>query len=96
MRRTLSFSLVMAASISLCAAQASYSEGFDTAGPVAAGQQGPSNLIAAGWIFRNQSQPLGTGTWHADANQPHGGAAYLAVDSTVAGAQMGPRQYPSG
>jgi hypothetical protein len=79
MRRTLSLSLVMAASISLCAAQASYGEGFDDVGPVLSGQHGPSNLIAAGWIFRNQSQPVGTGSWHGEASD-------LAVDSTVAGA----------
>jgi hypothetical protein len=30
-----------------------------TSGPVSAGQHGPSNLIASGWIFRNQSQPSG-------------------------------------
>ena len=86
MRRTLSLSLVMAASISLCAAQASYSQGFDDVGPVLSGQHGPSNLIAAGWIFRNQSQPTGSGTWRGEANQPQSGAAYLAVNSTVAGA----------
>ncbi len=86
MRRILSLSLVMAASISLCAAQASYSQGFDDVGPVLSGQHGPSNLITAGWIFRNQSQPTGSGTWFGEANQPQSGAAYLVVNRTVAGA----------
>jgi hypothetical protein len=70
--------LVLAASTSLCAAGASYSESFDAAGPVLAGQHGPSGLIAAGWIFRNQSSPAGTGTWS-------GSAGSLDADVSVAG-----------
>ena len=72
--------LVVVASTSLCAAQASYSESFDDSGPVNAGQHGPANLIASGWIFRNQSQPAGSGTWHADTNAPQAGSASLTVE----------------
>jgi hypothetical protein len=78
--------LVTAASIALCAAQASYSESFDNVGPVNAGQHGPSNLIAAGWIFRNQSSPAGSGSWSGDSSQPQSGTGSLTVSATVAGA----------
>jgi len=77
--------LVDAASIAPCVAQSSYSEGFDNVGPVSGGQHGPSNLIASGWIFRNQSQPLGSGTWTGNSSQPQSGAGSLTVNATVAG-----------
>jgi len=77
--------LVVVVAISPCMAQASYSESFDDVGSVNAGQHGPSNLIAAGWIFRNQSQPAGSGTWAGDPSQPQSGAAALTVSATVAG-----------
>lgn len=77
--------LVVAASTSLCVAQASYNEGFDNVGSVSGGQHGPSNLIASGWIFRNQSQPAGSGAWTGDSSQPQSGPASLTVSATVAG-----------
>ena len=64
------------------AAQAAFVETFDNVGPVDSGQQGPRHLIADGWIFRNQSEPLGSGVWSQGAFfQPQAGAGYLGVDS---------------
>src|SRR4029079_12225078 len=84
--RTILISLVLAAAaVSLCAAQAQYTEGFDNLGPVNPGQHGPSSLIAAGWIFRNQSQPASSGTWRSESFGPQSGSASLTVDVTVAG-----------
>ncbi len=63
---------------------AEYTETFDDLGPVESGQWGPPELIAAGWIFRNQSAPLGSGTWfdgYPDYFPPFAGSGYLAVDS---------------
>ncbi|HZW08740.1 MAG TPA: GC-type dockerin domain-anchored protein [Phycisphaerales bacterium] len=73
-----------------CPAQADFAESFDDVGPVNPGQDGPSGLIAEGWIFRNQSQPEGPGTWHQgreslDFFQPHEGTGYLGVHADVAG-----------
>jgi hypothetical protein len=67
-------------------AQAEYFEGFDDNG-ANNGQDGPANLIAKGWIFRNQSQPEGPNSWFDGYTidqwpQPQAGEGYLAVDST--------------
>ncbi len=65
-------------------AQASFSQAFDNNGPVQAGTDGPVNLIAQGWIFRNQSAPVATGTWHTGTNSlfpSQSGAGYLSVGS---------------
>jgi PKD repeat protein len=63
---------------------ASFAEGFDDVGPTLPGQDGPSNLIAAGWIFRNQSQPQGPVSWYgSDGGQsfnPHSGTGLMAND----------------
>jgi hypothetical protein len=70
------------------AAQATFVEGFDNVGPTKSAQVGPQNLINRGWIFRNQSSPIGQQSWHdgylPDANpiwpSPQAGAGYMAVD----------------
>ncbi len=72
-------------------AQANFSEGFDNVGPVLPGQDGPSNLVAAGWIFSNQSAPAGTESWFDGYTpgstgvpywpQPQASAGYVAVTS---------------
>ncbi len=67
-----------------CLGQANYSAGFDNNAAVQSGADGPQNLISAGWIFRNQSAPLATGTWHNGYNDwfaPQAGAGYLSVGS---------------
>jgi len=74
------------------AGQANFAEGFDNVGPVLPGQDGPSNLVSAGWIFRNQSAPEGSESWFDGYTpgstgqqfwpQPQAGAGYVAVTST--------------
>ncbi len=68
------------------AGQAQFYEGFDDNGPTDSGQDGPANLIAKGWIFRNQSQPEGARSWFDGYTidqwpRPQSGPGYLAVDS---------------
>ncbi len=56
---------------------ANFSEHFDNNGPVQSGADGPQNLINQGWIFRNQSSPVGSGTWFTGYNSwfpPQAGA----------------------
>jgi hypothetical protein len=73
-------------------AQANFSETFDNVGTTNAGQDGPQNLITRGWIFRNQSSPRGTTSWHdgylPSVNpiwpSPQSGAGYMAVEGTSA------------
>jgi len=67
------------------AAQASFVETFDSVGPVSG--DGPGGLGAAGWIFRNQSEPKGTKGWFAGGSllQPFEGSGYLAVDGNSTG-----------
>lgn len=65
--------------------QADFHESFDDNGPTD-GQDGPANLIAKGWIFRNQSQPKGSHGWFDGYTgfgwpSPQSGSGYLAVDS---------------
>lgn len=65
-------------------AQSNFSEGFENVGPVNPGEEGPANLIAAGWIFRNQSSPeVGPAWYDGDGfgGQPFEGSGYLASDS---------------
>jgi hypothetical protein len=64
-------------------AQANFQESFDSNGPTQSGTDGPANLISRGWIFRNQSQPLGSRGWfdgYTHYLSPHAGTGYLAVD----------------
>ena len=71
-------------------AQASFVEGFDNVGPTGKGLAGPQNLISRGWVFRNQSSPLGTQSWHDGYlpavnpiwPAPQAGTGYLAVEGT--------------
>ena len=71
-------------------AQASYVENLDNVGATSSAQSGPQNLISRGWIFRNQSSPIGTTSWHTgylpSVNSiyppPQAGAGYMAVEST--------------
>lgn len=58
------FSLLWLAGTAACLpaaarAQASFTEGFESLAPTNFGLAGPQELTARGWIFRNQSQPLG-------------------------------------
>jgi len=69
-------------------AQADFTEDFENAGPVNPGQQGPANLIAAGWIFRNQSDPVEAAAWYPGSGfggAPFQGTGYLGSDSGATG-----------
>ena len=64
--------------------QANYIELFDNNGAVSQGQ-GPENLINDGWIFRNQSEPVGAINWFDGSVflfSPQGGPGFLGVDSS--------------
>ena len=77
-------SCALAAAPGVARAQASYAENFENAGPINGSDQGPSNLIAAGWIFRNQSDPAVGAAWFAGdgfGGVPFEGAGYLSSDS---------------
>jgi len=69
---------------SLCLAQANFVENFDNNGPGNPGDDGPANLIARGWRFRNQSSPRGSRSWFdgfTGTMPQQAGTGYLAVDS---------------
>jgi len=76
----LSFSFVSGFSTPLGAQ--SLSETFESAGTTASGQHGPSGLLAAGWMFRNQSEPQSSGDWVRWAYSFQGSWS-LHVDQTV-------------
>jgi hypothetical protein len=86
------FSAAFLLSAAPALAQANFTENFDAVGPTNTGQDGPQNLINRGWIFRNQSSPRGSTTWHngylPEVNPiypaPQAGAGYMAVESTSA------------
>jgi hypothetical protein len=65
-------------------AQAQFAEGFESVGPTDPVVDGPSNLVARGWIFRNQSNPEGSSDWYgSDGGQSfsaHTGHTVLAAD----------------
>jgi hypothetical protein len=63
-------------------AKADYFEGFENTGFVSGSNHGPDNLIAAGWVFRNQSDPVSSGTW-TDNGFAFQGSAALRIDATV-------------
>ncbi len=63
-------------------AQANYSEGFESAGFIVGSNHGPDGLIAAGWQFRNQSDPVSSGDW-TRWNYAYQGNAALNVNQTV-------------
>src|ERR1051325_637089 len=63
---------------------ANFSENFENVGPTGSPGSGPQNLINQGWIFRNQSSPLGTESWFQGYTgyiwpPPQAGAGYMAV-----------------
>ena len=65
-------------------AQASFVESFDTL--TATSGTGPDNLVAAGWVFRNQSEPVGETDWYDGwLFSPYAGSGYLAVDESSTG-----------
>ena len=62
-------------------------ESFDDVGPTHSPTSGPQNLIDRGWIFRNQSSPLGEESWIQNYEgyywpPPQSGTGYMAVRST--------------
>ncbi|HEY3246097.1 MAG TPA: choice-of-anchor J domain-containing protein [Phycisphaerae bacterium] len=63
-------------------AQANFSENFDTLGNTSFGEAGPSELISLGWIFRNQSSPLGYSGYYAGPvfGTAHSGTRTLDAD----------------
>ena len=90
---------MMSIAVALCTggawAQASFIESFDDNGAVSAGQYGPANLIARGWIFRMQSSPASTQAffdgYHGSGwPAPQTGPGYLAADAFMSGAGNGP------
>lgn len=70
-----------------CLGQANFFESFDDVGPTQSPSSGPQNLIDQGWIFRNQSSPLGSQSWFQGFTgsgwpSPQGGTGYMAVTSS--------------
>jgi hypothetical protein len=60
--------LVLGAMSSTCASgQALYIQDFENISSPSGGLHGPPELIAEGWIFRNQSNPIGPGYWDRSA-----------------------------
>jgi hypothetical protein len=66
----------------LCYAQASYFHGFENLSQTESGQHGPSELIAEGWTFRNQSDPMNAYGWNRSAWAYQGNWS-LIVSSSV-------------
>jgi hypothetical protein len=66
--------------------QASYAEDFEDLSPTPPGAFGPDELVERGWLFSNQSEPLGSTGWYpsdgVDAFQPHTGNWHLSADFT--------------
>jgi len=58
--------------------QANFNENFDTLGSTSFGEPGPPELVGRGWIFRNQSSPLGYYGYYAG---PHSGPAHSGTRS---------------
>lgn len=94
--RLIGFLVALSATLLLSAAaanaQASYVENLDNVGTTSSSQTGPQNLINRGWVFRNQSSPRGTTSWHTgnlpQTNNiwpsPQAGPGYMAVEGTSA------------
>lgn len=74
--------LAIFAIATVCYGQANYQEAFESSGTVAGGAHGPSGLISAGWQFRNQSDPEGSGDWNRSAWAYQGNWS-LSVDVSV-------------
>ena len=62
--------------------QADFFEDFEGLTSAQSGDHGPPQLIAAGWIFRNQSDPEGSGDWHEYWGGYQGESA-LGIDVSV-------------
>lgn len=76
--------LALLACAGMTSAQADYHESFDNNGNTIG--DGPDNLVAKGWIFRNQSRPRGAQSWFDGYTsdqwpRPQSGPGYLAVGS---------------
>ena len=89
-RCTTPTSLALLALFALPAGAQSYklAEPFEDLDPPGAGQQGPPALVARGWTFRNQSDPLGgAAAWRPGGSPgwPSSGEGFLAGTSTAAG-----------
>jgi len=74
----------------VCAGQTVFYEGFEDVGPTPSPLTGPQNLMNQGWIFRNQSDPLGSSSWFEGFQgqgwpAPQSGAGYMAVSSSSTG-----------
>src|SRR5262245_20520559 len=65
-------------------AQADFSEDFDSLSPTGFGMAGPPDTLSRGWLFRNQSNPLGDSGYYAgpceSCGEAHAGAHTLAAD----------------
>ncbi|HKQ48393.1 MAG TPA: choice-of-anchor J domain-containing protein [Phycisphaerae bacterium] len=70
--------------VSPALAQANFSENMDTLGDTSFGQPGPPELVSGGWIFRNQSNPIGSQTFYAGpcyyCGTAHSGTRTLSSD----------------
>jgi hypothetical protein len=66
------------------AAQADFSEDFDSLSSTSFGESGPRELLDRGWLFRNQSDPPGDGGYYAGpcvfCGEAHAGTGTLDVD----------------
>lgn len=71
--------------------QANFSENFDTLGSTSFGETGPPELISRGWIFRNQSSPLGNSGYYAGPHSlpAHSGTRSLDADFQNSTGQLG-------
>jgi len=81
-RQTLIALLAGLALPTLALAQANFAEGFENNGPIQI--DGPANLVAQGWVFRNQSDPIEGSAWYTGdgfGGTPFEGAGYLASSS---------------
>ena len=82
--RTALIAIILSVSSSYCLGQANFSEDFEGIGTTDTGEHGPSGLIAAGWEFRNQSEPPSSGDWRRSP-VAYQGSWSLSVDWSVGG-----------
>ncbi len=74
--------LAVCAACSAASAQADFVEHFDANG--ADGGNGPANLVARGWEFRNQCDPVSGPAWYDGdgfGGEPFSGGGYLGTSS---------------
>lgn len=65
--------------------QANFSENFDTLGSTSFGQAGPPELVSRGWIFRNQSDPLGNSGYYAGPHSTPAHSGTRTLDANFQG-----------